>query len=137
VYSAFAAATMGFVVFAMDQKVELVSADYYQVGLAHDARMAATARGASLGDAFRMELRGADRAATIVWADARPRAGDGTITFYRPSDASVDRIVRVDPDPDGRQWIPLDGAPAGRWIVRVSWRAGGRDFFVERAVTMP
>jgi hypothetical protein len=137
VYAAFAAATMGFVVFAMDQKVELVSEDYYQVGLAHDGRMAAAAGGASLGDAMRIEILAAERAATIVWTRARPGRGDGTVTFYRPSDASVDRVIPVDPDPNGRQWISLAGAPAGRWLVRVAWRAGDREYFVERAVTTP
>jgi nitrogen fixation protein FixH len=137
VYAVFAAATMGFVAFAMGQKVELVSEDYYQVGLEHDGRMAAAAGGASLGDAIRIEILAAERAATIVWTEARPRRGDGTVTFYRPSDATVDRVVPVDPDPTGRQWISLAGAPSGRWIARVSWRAGDREYFVERAVTTP
>lgn len=133
-YAAFAAATLGFVVFAMEQEVELVSEDYYQRGLEHDQRMAAAANGAALGDAFRIETPADDHAVRLVWTDARPQPGGGTITFYRPSDAAADHVVRVDPDPQGRQRISLADVPAGRWVVRVLWRAGDREYFVERNV---
>jgi hypothetical protein len=136
VYSVFALATMGFVVFAMDQKVELVSTDYYQRGLQHDARMAAEANGAGLGDAFRIDTSDGDRAVVVTWSAATPRRGDGTVALYRPSDAAADASARVDPDPSGRQRIAIGEAPPGRWIVRVQWMSGGREYFVERSVTI-
>jgi nitrogen fixation protein FixH len=136
VYAAFAASTAGFVAFAMGQKVELVSEDYYQRAIEFDRHMAATANAAALGQTVRIEAAARSHGVTLAWDAAPPRPGEGTIIFYRPSDASVDHTVPLEPDADGRQWIPLGNAPPGHWIVRLAWRADGREYLLERSVTV-
>jgi hypothetical protein len=136
-YVVFAAATTGFVVFAMDQKVDLVSDDYYQQALEHDGRMEAIANAVSLGGAFRLELR--DRAHTLrlTWAAARPDSGGGTIRLYRPSDSTADRSFSIDVDAVGQQDVALEGVSPGHWVVQVQWRSNGRAYYVQQPVIVP
>ena len=136
VYATFATATIGFVAFAMQQQVDLVSADYYPRSLTHDARMAATARADGLGDAFSIAVEPDARHITIAWPTGM-RVHTGEITLYRASDAAADRTIAASPSPEGRQTVPVDDLPRGAWIVRVDWAAAGQAFFAERRVMLP
>jgi nitrogen fixation protein FixH len=136
-YVVFAAATTGFVVFAMDQKVDLVSEDYYQQALEHDGRMEAVANAASLGGAFRLELRDHAHTLRLTWAAARPDSGNGTIKLYRPSDSAADRSFPIDVDAVGQQDVALEAVSAGHWIVQVQWRSNGRTYYVQQSVIVP
>ena len=136
VYCVFAAGTVGFVAFAMRQPVDLVSADYYAQSLAHDVRMAATARADALGETFSMVVDAAEKRLVISWPP-RTRLEAGDVVLYRASDAREDQRVAATPDERGHQSIPTDALERGLWIVRVSWIAEGRSFFAERRVMLP
>ena len=135
VYTLFAGSTLGFVVFALSRPVELVSADYYERSLAHDARQAALARAAALGDALRVEA-GPDVLAIALPAAQAPTA-TGRVTFYRPSDIHADRTVSLALDAAGRQRIPVTGLARGRWLVRLEWTAAGVAYAHEQALVRP
>jgi nitrogen fixation protein FixH len=136
VYAVFATGTVGFVVFAMQQQIDLVSPDYYPQSLAHDARMAATARAAGLGDAFSITMEPGARDLAIVWP-AGMRVDAGRIMLYRASNAGADRSITASPDPRGRQVLPLGDLERGAWIVRVDWTGGSESFFAERRIMLP
>lgn len=132
-YAVFAAATLGFAVFAMEQPVELVSADYYQRALDHDGRMAAEVNAARLGDRFRIDADPAAKSLTLTWSVAAPDSG--RLTLYRASGAAQDRVVPIAATA-GRQVIGLDGLEAGRWHVQVQWRHAELDYYVERTIAL-
>ena len=136
VYAAFATGTLGFVIFAMQQQVDLVSPDYYPQSLSHDARMAATARAASLGGAFSIAVEGGPRNVAVAWPQGMS-VETGQITFYRASDARSDRSIPVAADSQGRQVVPVGDMERGAWIVRVDWTAEGESFFAERRIIRP
>jgi nitrogen fixation protein FixH len=135
-YTVFASATAGFVAFAMSHPVQLVSSDYYERSLAHDAHLAAVARTRALGPGFSVEVTaGGD--ALIVTLPAKAAAGArGRVTFYRPADASADRTVTLDLDAHGEQRVPLAGLAAGHWRARVEWTALGKAYYAEHAVAL-
>jgi hypothetical protein len=134
VYTLFAASTMGFVFFALSQPVQLVSADYYERSLTHDARRAAITHADALGPRLRVEAApGAEAIAVVLPAEQAPVAR-GSVTLYRPSDASADRTFPLAVDRDGRQRIPLAGLAMGRWLVRVEWTAAGVAYYRELAL---
>jgi hypothetical protein len=147
VYITFAIATVSFVVFAVGRPVELVSADYYEQSLKHDAHRHAIANAEALGDAVR--IAAAEDAPAIEIAVGMPaevprsmpvsdiRGVTGTVTLYRPSDRTADRVVPLSLDHEGRQRIRVEGAAHGRWTVKLSWRAGQQDFYRERIVWLP
>jgi nitrogen fixation protein FixH len=136
VYAIFASGTIGFVLFAMRQRVDLVSADYYPQSLAYDERMAAGARADALGDAFSVTVEPNLENVMVAWPpDMFVEAGQ--ITLYRASDAGADRQYTVAPDGTGRQRIAAHGLERGAWAVRVDWTAGGKSFFAERRLMLP
>jgi hypothetical protein len=151
VYITFAAATLSFVIFAVGRPVELVSADYYEQSLQHDAHRLAIANAEALGDAVR--ITGAEDAPAVDIAIGLPvempgsmpsstsgpeiRAVTGTITLYRPSDRTADRVMPLALDAEGRQRVRVEGAAHGRWTVKLAWRDGQREFYRERIVWLP
>ena len=136
VYIVFALATTGFVTFAMSQRVDLVSSDYYAQSLRQDQRIAAEQNARSLEPPASVVLTGSGQAMLSLPLDQAGRAA-GTITWYRPADPRADRTTALAIDRAGRQLLPLSGLMAGRWIVQVRWTARGRDYYYERAVLLP
>jgi hypothetical protein len=132
-YTAFALATSGFVTFAMNRPVDLVSQDYYAQSLRLDQRMQAerNARGLRSTPAIVQE---SERVVRLTVPPDQARSARGTITLYRPADASADRTIDLVPDANGRQDIPLGGLAPGNWIVKVQWTVEGMNYYCEQAV---
>jgi hypothetical protein len=132
-YGAFALATTGFVVFAMGRPVALVRADYYAESLRQDQRTEAVQNARDLGSA--VSIVNTDGRHLIVSFPVEQAPGArGTITLYRASDATADRMFDVAPDGDGRQRLSLVGLPAGQWLVQLQWKARDREYYVEQPV---
>ena len=134
VYSVFALATSGVVVFSMRARVDLVSTDYYEQAVGLDARREAEARATALGDTFGIATQISERRVVVSW----PRdlaIESGTITLYRPADATKDRTAAIAPDGDACQTVSLAGLAPGRWMLQVSWRARGQAYYAERVFT--
>ena len=133
-YVAFAAATTGFVAFALGRPVNLVAPDYYAQSLRQDQRMAAVKNAQSLTAAS--VVRGADGAVVVSLPASHAGDASGTITLYRASVAAADRVIDLKTDAAGRQRVSLAGLRAGMWSVRVRWTAQGREFYVEQPVVV-
>lgn len=127
VYGLFATGTLTMVAIAMNQRVDLVSPDYYAQALATDTRMAAREHAQQL-DGFSITE---DTARVVVQWPHVPDAG-GAVTLYRPSDAAADRVTPVSPGTDGRQVVSLEGLTPGAWRLQISWHHDGQPFYVER-----
>ena len=134
-YAAFALATSGFVAFAMGRRVDLVSSDYYERSLQLDRRLDATRNAAAIGDALMVEQHPSTLAISLRMVDAG--SATGRILFYRSSDAHADREMPLALDAAGRQEVPLAGMKSGNWSLQIEWRLQGRDYYVERQLTLP
>lgn len=134
-YLIFAAATSGFVVFAMRRPVSLVRPDYYAESLREDQRMAARENARELGAAVSIATADSNVIRLSVPREHSATA-TGTITLYRASDAAADRTFTFAPDAHGTQDLHVPHLAAGHWIVKLGWTAGGRDYYVERPVML-
>lgn len=132
-YILFASGTMGFVVFALQRPVDLVSADYYAQSLRQDQQMDAVRNARGLGAAAGV-VQSQDRAVVVTIPHAQASSAHGTVTLYRASDASADHVMDLRTDADGRQRISLEGLKPGAWSVHVRWHADGREFYLEQRV---
>ncbi len=136
-YTAFALSTVGFVVFAMTQDVELVSDDYYARSLEHDAHVQAAANADALGSALSIQLQADGQAVRLQWPPDMAPQVRGSATMYRPSDARADRAVPLVLAPDGTFVIPTTGLAPGHWRLKLQWRAGERGYYAERELRLP
>jgi hypothetical protein len=136
VYTVFAAATTGFVTFAMNRSVDLVSNDYYTQALHQNERMQAERNTQALQPAPSVARSGPS---VIVLSLPRAHATTavGSITWYRPSDSSADRVDTLAIDSAGRQRLSLAVLARGRWLLQVRWSADGRAYYFEEPVIVP
>lgn len=133
VYIAFAAATTGFVTFAMRRSVDLVSADYYAQSLQQDEKMDAERNALMLRPAPSV-AQPSGRVAVLSLPADQAGSARGRLTLYRPSDANADFSLPLALDGNGRQQVSLQSIVAGHWILKVRWSAGSRDYYFERPV---
>jgi hypothetical protein len=113
-----------------------VGADYYQQSTTYDARIAAVGRADDVGDAVTITLQ-PDRRLQIVLPAAHATRATGTVTLYRPSDASADREWRLPAGEQRPASIHLEGLAAGVWRVRMEWSVDGHTFYREKVVQLP
>lgn len=132
-YTSFAIATLSFVVFAIANPEALVADDYYRQAMQHDRRMLATLNGRAAGASVTVSADSSHRTAVLQLAPSSV-ARTGTVTWYRASDASLDRVVPLALDATGTQRVDISSLQTGHWRVKVEWEAAGEPFYVEEAV---
>ena len=136
VYTVFAAATTGFVGFAMSRSVDLVSDDYYAQALHQNERMQAERNTQALQPAPSVTRPGPS-AIVLSLPRAHAATAVGTMTWYRPSDSGADRVEALAIDGAGRQHVSLAALVRGRWLLQVKWSAEGRAYYFEEPVIVP
>ncbi|HEU4938761.1 MAG TPA: FixH family protein [Vicinamibacterales bacterium] len=134
-YIGFAAATSGFVAFAMSRPVSLVSPDYYAESLREDEHLAARRNAQLLGSEVAVNWDGGDRIRISVPA-SQAQAARGSVTLYRASDVAADRTFAFRPDDTGKQDVTVGTLVRGLWLVQLRWSVEGRDYYFEQPVTL-
>lgn len=134
-YVAFAAATSGFVVFAMNRPVSLVSPDYYADSLREDQQLAAIRNTQALETSPAVWWDGKDGIHVSVPA-GHASVARGSFTFYRASDMSADRTFDLKPNAQGRQDVRVRDFARGLWLVKLRWSAEGREYYYEQPVML-
>jgi nitrogen fixation protein FixH len=136
-FALFFAGTVGLVVMAFSQKVDLVSADYYEQELKFQGRIDRIERTRSAATQGSAAYDAAWQCITVSLPAAQ--AGhevSGRIELYRPSAAGLDRTVNLTPDASGVQRVDAAGLVPGLWKVRVSWTVEHQDYFLDQKVVV-
>lgn len=136
----FAVAILGIAVFitwAVRQNMDLVRPDYYAEEIRFQQQLDRMNR-----------AQQADRKATIIYdqtsqkivvtipASQSHRETTGLIHFYRPSDAALDKNVKLSLTADGTQRIDAKQLNAGLWKVRLYWKVNGEEFYCDRSIVV-
>lgn len=132
----FGSALAVWVAVALRQNLDLVSPDYYAHEIRYQQQIDRQARTQShLADAQITYDPGRQRL-TITLPVAHAARALGTVTFYRPSDASLDREAKLAANPAGEQTFDARAMRPGLWKIRVQWTFNGEEFFSDRSVTI-
>jgi hypothetical protein len=134
-YIAFAAATSGFVVFALNRPVSLVSPDYYADSLREDQQLTAVRNAQALETPPSIHWNEHDSVQVSIPAAQAPTAR-GSITFYRASDVAADRTFDLKPNVNGAQDIRVRDLARGLWVVKLRWSADGHEYYFEQPMTL-
>jgi len=123
---------------AMRTNVDLVSADYYQQELAYQQRMESVARTQALPAPVQVAYERAAQRITLQLPPALAgQAVQGTLHFFRPSDQRLDFKLPFAPAGDpARQQLSTSRLLPGHWRLRLDFTAGGRQYFIEKALTI-
>ena len=125
-----------FVIFACRQNMDLVRADYYDQEIRFQQQIDRVRRSAPvLADAGIVYERAGDLV-TVSLPNVKQNEISGTVSFYRPSDASLDSDVKLALDAAGRQNVSVASLRGGLWKVRVQWKTAGREYFFEKPIVI-
>jgi hypothetical protein len=132
----FICGTISLVVFACSQKMDLVSADYYEQEISfqgHLDRMERTQRAPQPASIAYDAAAGRIRISSL----AQPSISvSGNIQLYRPSAAGMDQHFKLTLDSQGIQSLDASSLRPGLWKVRVFWRLDNQDYFLEKHIVI-
>lgn len=58
----------------------------------------------------------------------------GTVELYRPNNSSLDRNLELLLNSDGIQNIEGQNLAPGKWIVKISWSADGKNYYKQESI---
>ena len=136
-FALFISGVIAFVVFASQQRMDLVRPDYYAEELRFQPQPERIGRTAPVHSQMSVADDLARHSITVQLPPTHAgHALAGHIHFYRPSDARLDRSVPL--AADARGWQSVDARPLlpGLWKVRISWRLEGHDYFYDQTIVV-
>ena len=128
---------ISFITFAARQPSELIGGDYYDQEIRYQQQIDRLNRTAAIhadlgvtydpkGQCFKLKMpasQARSELTTKAW-------------LYRPSDARLDRELKVDRSDDGAVRLDAKDLSAGFWKLRFAWSAGTNEYFVEEPVVI-
>jgi nitrogen fixation protein FixH len=133
----FISGTIGLVVMACNQRVDLVNANYYDQEIKYQSRIDSEARAQQLGASASISYDATLKRIVITLPKEIAQKGvSGEIELYRPSMAGLDRQVALDMKYSNVQSIDASGLKAGLWRVRATWTANNQDYFMDQKIVV-
>ena len=133
----FFAGTVGLVVMACSQRVDLVSPDYYERELKFQGQIDSVKRTHHAASQPSVAYDAVGKCITVsLPADQAGHEISGRIELYRPSASGMDRAIKLAPDSKGVQRLDAVGLAPGLWKVRVSWTVQQQDYFLDEKVVV-
>ncbi len=133
----FSAALIAWILFAVQQKTDLVRVDYYEDEVHFQGRLDQLNRTAAIRNELNLSYNAIQHEVTLrlpsKHLNPRPR---GHVEFYRPANAQLDFTVPLAVDGVGRQTIGAGTLRGGLWKVRVQWQAQGHEFYFEQVIVV-
>lgn len=129
IYTTFALATTGFMIFSFTQKVDLVSQQYYADELKQDAKMLAQKNTMNLSEELSLTH---DKDLLSVQFPNIP--DNGTIHLYRPSGSDLDKQFKI---ASGKveQSFSIASLTSGLWIAKIEWKSDNTPYYSEQRFT--
>ena len=124
----FCGATITLVVLATQQRIDLVTADYYNQTLEFDAKVERVRLARLDRHKITVESSEADAQIKIVFPDSQV---EGLVTMYRPSNAASDRKFEIATAENGEFSFSTANLEKGRWTAQIAWKHQGVDLYRE------
>ena len=132
----FLGACTAFIIYSQRQKWSLVEEDYYPKELRHEEKLIKMRNANALVAQLSVGIEKPNLAIRFP-ADFKGKVLSGSIDIYRPSDEALDVILAVATDTSLVQFVPLQRLTQGRYVVKVDWSCGGKDYYREQDIIIP
>ena len=133
-FALFGTAMAAWVVVAVRNDMDLVSADYYDREIRHQRQIDRQARTQTIQSEVKVAYDAAQQRITVTLPATHAAQALGRINFYRPSDAKLDREVKLALNSAGEQMLDAKALRPGLWKVRVQWTFAGEEYFFAQTV---
>ncbi len=129
-YVGFVILILSLVSMAMRQNVDLVSKDYYEQELNYQDKIDKTNRSRSLKEPLSWEVKQGVLALKFP-EQFKGQKINGSIYFFRPSDAAMDKIIAMPTDTSSVRNISTNKLKKGLYKMQVSWEVDKEEYYNE------
>jgi hypothetical protein len=117
----------------MNQRVDLVTDNYYEKTLTYQDQINTYKRTAGLDG--KISLKYTDNRLALSFPRSYfQRVNEGQLYFYRPSDSRKDFTVSLQLDENGSQALNTARVEKGYWKVEIKWTMDKKDYLSEHSV---
>lgn len=135
-YIAFVIMVLFMVYLAMNQRIELVTPDYYAKELKFQQEIDAINNAGMLSANVQVEIQ--NKAVVIVFPEEMKNIEiKGEALMFRPSDSSLDISFPLELNTDGKMLLKSEKFKTGLYKLIVKWTAGGKYYQSEHTVVLP
>lgn len=135
-YIGFVIMVLASVFFAMNQKNDLVTENYYEKELTHQEQIDKSQRTKSLKQKTEIQLT--DKQVKIKFPILPEKNEEkNIILFYRPSDRLKDLRIPVSTDSLGVQYVPTEKLSSGFWKIKLNWLSHKEEYYDESIINIP
>ena len=128
------ALTIGYIIaFPFNQKVELVTEDYYEKELKYQEQIDRQDRSSGLNEQINIER---DGKLLHLNFPVSFREIKGEVFFYRPSDSQKDFTEGIKTDSSNHQAFDVSRLDPGLWKIKVLWNMKDQSYYFEKIVIM-
>lgn len=132
VYGLFALLVLLFVIFASSQKFDLVTDDYYGEQIKHQQHIEKEKRANSLTTSLKTKFYPQSKTIELSFPPEMDfEKLSGYMLFFRPSDASQDKVFPIKVERTGRQKISTSHLSNGNWRIKIFWAFNNTQYYNE------
>ncbi len=136
-YVGFVIMTLAMVFYFMSQKVDLVTEEYYKEEIRYQDQIDRITNAKALDDPVRVEYLPHEKRVKISYPESHiGQSIKGNIHFYSPLDSDEDRDFPIKVLDGGTQFIYVGSFRKGLWRIKISWKAGGKEYYHEQQITL-
>jgi hypothetical protein len=111
--------------------IHLVTENYYEEEIKYQEHIQREKATASLG----RDVLLLDSNALVIQLDL-PLGAEGTLHFFRPSDARLDRKIPIKINNLEGSEIPIGSLLPGYWKVQLTWSENGVNYYQEKKIAL-
>ncbi len=134
-YVGFAGLIIYFVTRSMNEKVDLVTPDYYAQELKFQDKIESINRNNELTSALSIDYSDAGIIITYP-SDLQNKTITGAINIFRPSDKSKDQTIEITPDKEMKQIINTTSLSKGMYRIKVDYEVDGSGYYSEKQIVI-
>lgn len=135
-YIGFVILIITMVTISMNQKIDLVSKDYYEQELAYQNKIDETNNANALSETVKYELQDAHIAFQFPKEFIEKKVS-GNVFFFRPSDASKDYNQTIALNENAECFVKYSALSKGMYKVKISWSADNKNYYNEQIIVIP
>lgn len=135
VFAVFAAGIFSMVAVSMMNDTDLVNENYYEQEIKYQDQIDLLNKSVHLNERIFLTQEGNELILDVSGLQSSDGNNyEGSIFFYRGSDAKKDFDVKFNPDEKGIQKIDAVKLEKGYWKVRLKLKQNSEDYFVEKKI---
>jgi hypothetical protein len=119
------------IIFPFNQRIDLVTTDYYEQEIKYQDQIDMLERTLLLDESIFINQN--EQAINIIFPSSYQEIS-GEIIFYRPADAGRDFSIPIKTDTSGLHSIDLRRLIPGYWKVKVLWNMNNLQYYYEKNI---